>query len=212
MKQMNEWIRTFSQHVNDILSKGYDAYGKNGCNLFTGDMATDDLQYDFSDPANPRYDQELAENSSITVDVSDKSYYWLTADNFNVLEALVKDSGLLATRKEESNGTDDYSVLTDLKTMLTNKDMMSFRGCSANEFLQCVLADVALNADRANNFCTNYQNISNSINTQRMSISGVDEDEEAVNLVKYQNGYNLASKMIQVLTEVYDRLILETGV
>ena len=38
------------------------------------------------------------------------------------------------------------------------------------------------------------------------------EDEEAVNLVKYQNGYNLASKMIQTLTEIYDRLILETGV
>ena len=42
--------------------------------------------------------------------------------------------------------------------------------------------------------------------------AGVDEDEEAVNLVKYQNGYNLASKMIQTLTEIYDRLILETGV
>jgi flagellar hook-associated protein 1 FlgK len=40
----------------------------------------------------------------------------------------------------------------------------------------------------------------------------VDEDEEAVNLVKYQNSYTLASKMISVLTEVYDRLILETGV
>ena len=37
-------------------------------------------------------------------------------------------------------------------------------------------------------------------------------DEEAVNLVKYQNGYNLASKMIQTLTEIYDRLILQTGV
>ena len=34
----------------------------------------------------------------------------------------------------------------------------------------------------------------------------------AVNLVKYQNAYTLASKMIQTLTEVYDRLILETGV
>ena len=211
MKQMNEWIRTFSQHVNDILAKGYDAYGKNGCNLFTGDMATDDLQYDFNDP-DLRYDQVLEVGKSVNVDVTDKSYYWLTADNFNVLEALVKDADLLATREEVSNGADDYSVLTNLKTMFTNKDMMSFRGCNSSEFLQCILADVALNANRANTFCTNYQNISNSINTQRMSISGVDEDEEAVNLVKYQNGYNLASKMIQILTEVYDRLILETGV
>ena len=55
-------------------------------------------------------------------------------------------------------------------------------------------------------------NVGKAIDNQRMSISGVDTDEEAVNLVKYQNAYTLASKMIQTLTEVYDRLILETGV
>ena len=213
MKQMNEWVRTFSQHVNDILDEGYDAYGANGCNLFTGDKATDDLQYDFSDPNMVRYDQELtADNPSLTVTATEDSYYWLTADNFNVLSALVKDADLLATREDPSNGSDDYSVLTNLKTMFTDKNKMSFRGCNSSEFLQCILADVALNTNRANTFTTNYQNISDSINTQRLSISGVDEDEEAVNLVKYQNGYNLASKMIQVLTEVYDKLILETGV
>ena len=30
--------------------------------------------------------------------------------------------------------------------------------------------------------------------------------------MKYENSYTLASKMINVLTEVYDRLILQTGV
>ena len=51
-----------------------------------------------------------------------------------------------------------------------------------------------------------------TINNQRLSISGVDSDEEAVDLVKYQNAYNLASRMIQTFTEIYDRLILQTGV
>lgn len=96
--------------------------------------------------------------------------------------------------------------------MATNKGVMSFRGSSASEFLQCILADVALNTSRAETFYSSYVDISYSIETQRISISGVDEDEEAVNLVKYQNGYNLASKMIQTLTEIYDRLILQTGV
>ena len=50
------------------------------------------------------------------------------------------------------------------------------------------------------------------VNNQRISVFGVDSDEEAVSLVKYQNAYNLASKMIQTFTEIYDRLILETGV
>ena len=51
-----------------------------------------------------------------------------------------------------------------------------------------------------------------TIENQRMSISSVDEDEEAVNMVKFNNAFTLSSKMIQTLTEIYDRLILETGV
>jgi len=45
-----------------------------------------------------------------------------------------------------------------------------------------------------------------------MSISGVDEDEEALDMLKFQNAYNLASRMIQTLSEMYNRFILETGV
>lgn len=212
MKQMNEWIRTFSQKVNDILANGYDAYNAKGNNLFTADKKTEDAQFDFGAPAMDRYDRVLNAGESVTIDATEDSYYWLTADNFNVLEAMVRDADLLATREDASNGTDDYAVLTTLKNMFTDKKAMSFRGCSANEFLQCVLADVALNANRANTFYKSFSNLADSINNQRLSISGVDEDEEAVNLVKYQNGYNLASKMIQTLTEVYDKLILDTGV
>ena len=51
-----------------------------------------------------------------------------------------------------------------------------------------------------------------TVNNQRISISGVDSDEEAISLVKFQNAYDLASRMIQTFTEIYDRLILQTGV
>ncbi|MDE6202385.1 MAG: flagellar hook-associated protein FlgK, partial [Lachnospiraceae bacterium] len=64
----------------------------------------------------------------------------------------------------------------------------------------------------ANIFYGTYGSLRNTIDNQRNSISGVDEDEEAVSLVKFQNSYTLASKMIQTLTEVYDQLILRTGV
>ena len=47
---------------------------------------------------------------------------------------------------------------------------------------------------------------------QRMSISNVDTNEEAASLVIYQEGYNLASKVISVMNEIYDKLINQTGV
>ena len=58
----------------------------------------------------------------------------------------------------------------------------------------------------------NYTNVIDAIQAQRDSISGVDEDEEALDLVKFQNAYNLASKVISTMTEMYDQLILNTGV
>ena len=75
-----------------------------------------------------------------------------------------------------------------------------------------MLSDATLNTSNAETFYKTYFSLETNIDNQRTSISGVDEDEEAMNLVKYENAYTLASKMINVLTEVYDRLILQTGV
>jgi flagellar hook-associated protein 1 FlgK len=237
MKQMNEWVRSFSQKFNDILAGGYDLNDDKGINMFTGEMETQADQYKL--PASSDYDldslleQKVAElmaaddtlskdeaeeqaKQTVTVSVgaADDSYYRLTAENFAVRTALLNDPSLLATADQpvSAEGTEQGEILDQLQEMVNNKEKMSFRGSNASEFLECILADVALNTSRAQNLSSTYANMGSAIETQRMSISGVDEDEEAVNLVKYQNGYNLASKMIQVLTEIYDRLILQTGV
>lgn len=208
MNQMNEWLRTFSQKFNDILTSGYNSYDKKGDMMFTADYATSDEQYDFT----VRYDKEGQPGDVITVDVSDDSYYRMTAKNFSILAAMAEDAGLLSNRYDKGDGVEQSDLLKDLKDLATDKDKMNFRGASASEFLQGIMSDVTLNASRANIFYSSFTGIASSIEIQRISISGVDEDEEAVNMVKFQNGFNLASKMIQTLTEIYDRLILQTGV
>lgn len=219
MNQMNEWVRTFSQKFNDILTGGYNAENEAGTKMFTGDMAVSEEQFQFPDgsggTADTRYDlfsRAAQAGTSMTVTDGDDSYYRVTAKNFAILAAIEIDPGRMANKFKESDGVEQDDLLKQLYSLATDKNVMSFRGASASEFLQCILSDVALNASRANLFQESFSNIAGTIDNQRLSISGVDEDEEAVNLVKYQNGYNLASKMIQTLTEIYDRLILETGV
>lgn len=65
---------------------------------------------------------------------------------------------------------------------------------------------------RAKTFASNYNNIKDTINNQRLSVGGVDEDEEAVDMVKFKEAYSLASKVVSVMQEIYDKLIQETGV
>lgn len=206
-QQMNEWLRVFSKGFNDILTGGYDVYGGKGHILFTGNKETDDDQYTFEKD----YSQ-VGTDGKITIRDDDDSYYRLTAKNVSVLDIVAADPDLLATKSDQAAGVDEYGNITKLINMTTDKNAASFRGAPTSDFLVCILADVALNANSANTFYNTYHNVGQSINNQRLSISGVDKDEEAVSLVKYQNAYNLASRMIQTLTEIYDRLILQTGV
>lgn len=222
MQQMNEWARTFAQKFNEILTSGFDLYGNKGNILFSANHETDPEQYLFT--AGVLGEQKKDANGKPVVDVNDNpvlytkismaddSYYRLTAKNFDILNSMLDDPDLLATKVDAAAGVDEYGNIENLIDMINDKTKASFRGASTGEFLTCILSDIALNANNANSFYGNFNNVGKAIDNQRLSISGVDQDEEAVNLVKYQNAYTLASKMIQTLTEVYDRLILETGV
>lgn len=217
-QQLNEWVRIFSNAFNSILKDGYTKDGLAGVPLFVGDHAVDEEQWLFEGPEYKKYAEGAdklfgpTNDYAVSVNKDDDSYYMLTAKNFNILSAMIDDSGLLATKTDAASGTDDYSNVLRLNDMVKNNKVASYRGAATQEFLTCILSDVALNSKNAQTFKQNYENIGKSINNQRISISGVDNDEEAMDLIKYQNAYTMASKMIQTLSEVYDRLILETGV
>jgi flagellar hook-associated protein 1 FlgK len=194
--------------------------------MFTGNKPTDRDQYLFPDQKDGfRSDTLLRTLSSknpdvrvtafdkdITVDVSEDSYYKLTAENFSVLTAMVNDPSLMTNKLKKGDGVEQNDLIEKLQDMTREKDELSFRGSTPSAFLEGVLSDVALSAAAANTGVVSYQNVQQAIGNVRLSVSGVDEDEEAVNLVKFQNAYNLSSKMISVFNEIYRRLILETGV
>ncbi len=193
MEQMNEWIRQFAEAVNNIFTSGVDANGDKGCILFTGISGSGE-EYEINDFTDTN------------------KYYELTAGNFTINSALIADASKLGTRSSVDVGVEECGQIKELISLLTSKDKFNFRNGTAGQMLEALLSDVALNASDANTFYNTYSGLRNSIDNQRNSISGVDEDEEAVSLVKFQNSYTLASKMIQTLTEVYDQLILRTGV
>ena len=196
MAQMNEWLRQFSDATNEIMVNGYTSDSLEGINILTGTMDTNSLaQYSYEQLTT------LSEN---------KGYYFLTGGNFAVNAVLLDNADRLATKADVTEGESEFMNLKKLKEMFDTKKI--FRGATSGEFLTKVLADVALNKSNSNTLEETYKSLENTIDNQRLSDSGVDEDEEASNLVKYQNAYALSSKMIQTLSEIYDRLILQTGV
>ena len=78
--------------------------------------------------------------------------------------------------------------------------------------METLISDVSVDTEKAKIYYNVYNNLSTTIDNQRTSISGVDEDEEALNLIKFQNAYNMNSKIISVMAEMIDKLVNETGV
>lgn len=196
MRQMNEFVRKLASAVNSITTSGYTSDSLTGVYMLTGDCDTDsNAQYSFPELTS------LSEN---------KGYYSITASNFNVNSALLANADLLATKADLTEGADEFLNVKKLYDMLSQDQI--FRGATSGEFLDKLLGDITLNTSNSSTLEKTYTALANTIENQRLSISGVDEDEEAVNLVKFQNSYNLASKMIQTFSEVYDRLIQQTGV
>ena len=194
MAQMNEFIRGFARNFNEVHSKGQDLNGDPAGNFFTGlhKVTGEDFNLD--------------EGVSSWSD----SYYSITAENFTVATELFEHPELMSTSSDASKGDEFKDILLEL--IQFEDQTKIYRGGTAKTFLETVLSDIAIDTNKVKNFTSNYTNISNVITNQRMSISGVDEDDEALALIQYQNAYNLSSRMVQCMSEIYKRLILETGV
>ncbi len=197
--QMNNFLRSFSTAFNEIHEQGQDLNGNQGGAFFVVDDGAMDREGTYS------YDYKTNGGFKNT----DDTVLRMTALNVDVASAL-DDPKKFAATKNINNGIDNYDNILGLLD-LESKTIL-YRGNAADKFLQCIYADITVDAQECETFKSNYTSIMDAIQAQRDSVSSVDEDEEAMDLVKFQNAYNLASKVIQTMTEMYDQLILNTGV
>ena len=127
-----------------------------------------------------------------------------------VNEELIKDPKLLATSSSEiHNGVGNAGIVDE---WIKLQDKTVLQNASATDYLHSIVSEIAVSTKKASTMLKNYENIQKSVKNQRLSFSGVDGDEEAMNLVKYQEAYELSAKMIKTMSELFDKLINETGV
>ena len=163
-------------------------------------------EYDMSD-----WKPELAGGqTTYTISSSSSTYYKMTGSTMKVNAKSLLDPGYFSTTVDVTNGSAAYDLITKLKGL--QDDVNMFRGDSAGAFLETLLSDVSVDTQEVDVFCKTYTSLEASINSLRTSVSGVDEDEEGLALIKFQNAYNMASKVISVMSQMYDKLINETGV
>ncbi len=212
MNQLTNFARTYASKFNKVHNEGQDLDGNAGVDFFTGKQANSEKQYEFDDTAKDyKFDSVIDPDISINANHNLKaSYYNLTCKNFTVNKTIVNEPRKIACADNIVNGVSQYDKLQELVNLKSDPDM--FKQGTPDMFLQKFTIDVGTDAKKATTFTKSQDNILKSIDTQRMSISSVDQDEESLDLVKFQNAYNLNSKVIQTMNHIYDTLINGLGI
>lgn len=212
MSQINEFLRTFTSEFNEIHKSGEDYDGNiNNLDFFvyqsniTGKVS-EDIPY--------IYDTDGMQ----VLNSSDDSYYSMIGNNVKVNNILMENPKKLATAEpiyDENgvivdDGVNNKGIMDKLVALKSDVNM--FRQGTPAAFLQSIVSEIGVVTSNSQILSDNQKNIVESIEEMKMSVSGVDLDEEGMDLIKFQRAYELSSKVFNVMNEIYQKLINETGV
>jgi len=198
IREINTWIKTFTHEFNKLHVQG------------------ENLEDNVAEPFFVIKDMDLsnwatatdAERQAIIDDINKN----ITAYNCTVNPNIVKNPYELATAYtkdyETAEGIDKQDLISD---MVDLRDKRLYLAGTADDCFQGMISAIGVNTSSAKSMEINFENIGQAISNQRLSVSGVDEDEEAMNLVKYQAAYELAAKAMSVMAEILDKLINGTA-
>jgi flagellar hook-associated protein 1 FlgK len=106
-----------------------------------------------------------------------------------------------------ANEMGDNSVAVALSQLRETATTVNGQSVSLNEGYRTVVAAIATSVNSANGTATAARTLATQSDARRESIKGVSIDEEMVNLMKYQQSYAAAAKLISVVDEMSTTLI-----
>ncbi|MDR2904082.1 MAG: flagellar hook-associated protein FlgK, partial [Clostridiales bacterium] len=104
----------------------------------------------------------------------------------------------------------DNNVILGFISLKDNDSL--FREGSLQDYIAGISVELGIDLKQAQNFEKNYTDVTAGIEKQRLSVSGVDINEEMVNMIKYQQQYQAAAKLINAIDSIYDTMINRLGV
>lgn len=140
----------------------------------------------------------------------DKDYMWLTAENFQINPDILADPKLMACAKSPNADESDNEIILELIHIKNYRGL--FKEGKLEDYVIGTASELGIDVKQANSFKKNYIEVTTTVNNQRKAVSGVDENEELVNYMRYQQMYKASSKLMTVINEIYDNLINRMGV
>lgn len=110
-------------------------------------------------------------------------------------------------------GTGEYDIETAKKLLTAWQEPFSTLSPNTltrnnfNDYYTSFISEIANRGERLNTIRDNQASMVESIDNQRLEVTGVSSDEELTNLIKYQHAYNASARYVNVVSEMLEHII-----
>ena len=219
LEQLNHMVRTFARAMNEALDhQGDQIPGMTGhVNGFSGNNPnrSDLWFFTYTDAAGNeiQFDPTLGVGRDAAGNLIPHDFSGMNAFNFRVNTMLRNDPYLLATADVAFNapggGESNNNIILGFASLAEFSSL--FREGSIGNFVNGLASQLGIDLRQSANFAANYHDVTQSIDNQRMSVSGVSLNEEILAMIQFQQQFTAAARLMSVINEVYDNLINRMG-
>ncbi|MDR1704552.1 MAG: flagellar hook-associated protein FlgK [Clostridiales bacterium] len=137
-------------------------------------------------------------------------YLNIKGNNFVLNDIILDDPDMMNAAEYETAGVDDNRVI--LSMLRINQDNKLFKEGRLQDFIIGMTTELGIDVKEATNFELNYNSLTVQTDNHRMSVSGVDINEEMTNMMRFNQQFVAASRLINVIDDIYSTLVNRLGV
>ncbi|MDQ0199566.1 flagellar hook-associated protein FlgK [Neobacillus ginsengisoli] len=125
--------------------------------------------------------------------------------NPEIMQSLNKIAA--ATQASVGDGTNAQAI-ANIGTAIIN---FNNSNSTVDDYYRNIIGQLGVDSQQAQRMQDNTQSIVNQVDNRRQSVSGVSLDEEMSNMIRFQQAYNAAARVVTVMDEVLDKVINGMG-
>lgn len=215
---------TLNRNINDNAKQAFDDWFKAGGTVGTSTATYADTK-DFLDQNGEtmnggplfsiRNDSDITEG--ITASNISVSHSWSEGDT-KIITSYVKLFDGSVTNSTQNENVDHMLTKINESLLYNPKDLdpnaasdKLFYG-SFNDMLSNMCISLGNDQRSTNTMLNSHYTLMIDVDTSRDSVSGVDLNDEAMNMMQFQKAYSAACRLMTAVDEALDRLINNTGI
>lgn len=135
--------------------------------------------------------------------------FFVSTGNFAISDTEVNSELIADLRKIPLSSLPNESGNTEIAKQISNLryDTSFFNGLTPNEALSNIISNVGNWGNSISNLYSNSKLAVEQLVNQRESIIGVNLDEEAINLIKYQKAFEAASRLVSTTNDLLATIV-----